>query len=250
MIRTILVVILIVIFFILSLPFFLVEWLIGKKWPHARDISMLRVAQAFCRLLLFVSGTKVILKGKEKIPADQPVLYIINHRSYFDILLTLINCPGPTGYIGKKEIAIVPVLNLWLTFLHGYFLDREDLRQALKTILAAIDEVKNGVSIAIFPEGTRNRNEKDTDLLEFHEGSFKIASKTGCPIIPVAISGSSEILEKHFPFIRGTRVVVEYGDPVLPGELTGDAKKFTGRYVRDIMLSILTENEKLLRADS
>ena len=242
MIRTILVVILIVIFFILSLPFFLVEWLIGKKWPHARDISMLRVAQAFCRLLLFVSGTKVILKGKEKIPADQPVLYIINHRSYFDILLTLINCPGPTGYIGKKEIAKVPVLNLWLTFLHGYFLDREDLRQALKTILAAIDEVKNGVSIAIFPEGTRNRNEKDTDLLEFHEGSFKIATKAGCPIVPVCMNGTAEIFEAHKPFVRPAHVIVEFLPAIDPKSLTGEYRKFPGRYVRTLMQETLDRN--------
>ena len=245
MLRSIIGVLAILIFFILSIPTFLVLVIIGKFNPHAKDMASLRIVQGMAHLVLFLSGTKVTLIGKENIPTDRPVLFIMNHRSLFDILLTVVNNPIPPGYIGKKEIQKVPVLGTWLKFLKGYFLDRSDIKQGLKTILAAIEDVKNGTSIAIFPEGTRNRNEKDTDLLEFHEGSFKIATKSGCPIVPVAINGSADILEKHFPFIRSAHVTVEYLKPIETATMARGDMKFIGKQTREIMTETLTRNAQV-----
>ena len=249
MIRLIIAAILIVIFLILSIPFHGIMWLIGRKWPETMDMVSLRVLQGFFRVLLFVCGTKADIIGEENIPKDRTVLYIINHRSLLDIPLTLISFPGPTCFIAKKELARVPVLNLWLLRLHGLFLDRENIRKGLQTILDAIDMVKAGTaSVAIFPEGTRNRGEDETDLLPFHEGSFKIASKSGCPIIPVSINGSAEILEKHFPRIRAAHVIVEYGKPILTSELEGEQRKFPGRYVQGLMKETLKKNQAALQS--
>lgn len=71
-----------------------------------------------------------------------------------------------------------------MRYLHCLFLDRKDIKQGLKTILTAIEKIKSGISICIFPEGTRNKNKDELELLPFHEGSFKIASKSGCAIHP------------------------------------------------------------------
>ncbi len=242
MIRSIFVVLFILIFFILSIPFFGIEYLIGKKWPKHKDMVMLKVVQGFSRFILFVAGTKLNVIGLENVPTDQPVLYILNHRSLFDILVTLINCPRPTGYIGKIELKKVPVLRSWITNLKGFLLDRNDLKQGLKVILAAIDQVKEGISMAIFPEGTRGKGEDERELLPFHEGSFKIATKTGCLIIPVTINGTSNILEDHFPFIHSTKVTVEYGKPIDPKTLDKEEKKFIGKYTREIMLEMIRKN--------
>lgn len=247
MLRTIICALYVVIVFIISLPILGIEWLIARKWPNAGDRSFLHILQGFSRGLLFLSGVKLTVKGKENIPPDEPVLYIGNHRSLFDLPLTIINCPGPTGYIAKKELEKVPVLNIWIRRLHGYFIDREDVRNGLKVILASIDQVKNNhISMFIFPEGTRNRNADETELLEFHEGSFKIATKSGCRIVPVAISGSQDIFEGHFPYVYARRIIVEYGNPIDPKELTGDDKKFIGRYVRSLLTGMLKKNEKEL----
>ena len=246
MIRTILILVFIVIFLILSLPFFGITWIIGKFSPQAQDRIQLKMMKAASRIILFLAGTKYRIIGKEKIPADQPVLYIINHRSFFDILLTYCLVPGPTGFIGKMSLKKVPVLNLWLTRLHGFFLDREDIRQGLRTILAAIDKVKAGISIAICPEGTRGKDPDERNLLPFHEGSFKIAVKSGCPIVPVVIAGSSNIFEDHFPSVKRTPVIIEILDPIDPGSLTGDDKKFIGRFVSDKMQEVLNRNHDLL----
>lgn len=242
MIRFLLVVIFVVAFLILSIPVFLVEWLIGKWNPQLRDISSLRIVQWAFRVVAWISGVKLTVIGEEHIPKDTPVLYIGNHRSFFDIVLTYARCPGLTGYVAKKEMIKVPLLSTWMKRLYCLFLDRSDMKEGLKTILTAIDQVKAGISIMIFPEGTRGRGKNELEMLPFHEGSFKIATKTGCPIIPVALTGTSAVFEDHFPKIRSTKVTIEYGKPIYPKELSREEQKFIGRQVQNQMLEMLEKN--------
>ena len=244
MIRLIFVALFLVIFLILSIPVFLIEWLIGKVNPHARDISSLRIVQGAFYVIAFLSGCHVTVKGMENVPKDEAVLYIGNHRSYFDVVLTYARCPGLTSYMAKKEVARVPLLSTWMRFLHCLFLDRKDIKQGLKTILAAIDLIKNGISVCIFPEGTRSTGPEQTELLPFHEGSFKVATKTDCLIVPMAITNTSRIFEDHIPFIRSTDVVIEYGKPFRPSELTKEQKKGIGGYTRGIIQEMVQRNLK------
>ena len=124
-------------------------------------------------------------------PKDEAVLYIGNHRSFFDIIITYSRCPRLTGYISKQSITKIPVLGLWMKRLHCLFLDRDDIKQGLKVVLAAIDQVKSGISICVFPEGTRCKNKDDlTEVQSFKEGTFKIATKSKCKIVPMAIMGT------------------------------------------------------------
>ena len=212
MIRFIIICIIVVGYLILSIPILFGEWILGKFNQRKKDISSLRIIQAVFRLILKVTGADITILGHEKVPTDQAVLYIGNHRSYFDILLTYVLCPGTTGYIAKKEMEPIPLLSNWMRYLHCLFLNRKDIKEGLKTILTAIEEVKNGISICIFPEGTRNKGNNELELLPFHEGSFKISTKTGCPVIPIAIHNSAEIFEAHHPKIRPFKVVVEYAN--------------------------------------
>ena len=244
MIRLIFVALFLVIFLILSIPVFLIEWLIGKVNPHARDISSLRIVQGAFYVIAFLSGCHVTVKGMENVPKDEAVLYIGNHRSYFDVVLTYARCPGLTSYMAKKEVARVPLLSTWMRFLHCLFLDRGDIKQGLKTILSAIDLIKKGISVCIFPEGTRSTGPEQTELLPFHEGSFKVATKTDCLIVPMAITNTSRIFEDHIPFIRSTDVVIEYGKPFRPSELTKEQKKGIGGYTRGIIQEMVQNNSR------
>ncbi len=242
MIHLILAAISLILFFFFSILLIPVEWIVGRISPAARDNSRLRILQVYLKILLFLCAVKVTRIGWDKIPRDRPVMYAINHRGVFDIVATLAYCPSLTGYVAKKEFEKVPLLSWWIRWLHGFFLDRENLKEGLKTILAAIEEIKNGVSIAIFPEGTRNRNPDERELLEFHEGSFKIATKPGCPIVPVAICNSSKAFEEHIPFIYRTHVIVEYGDPIDTASLSRDEQKFIGKQVREIIRQMVVKN--------
>ena len=241
MIRLIFVVLFLVVFLILSIPVFLIEWLIGKVNPRARDISSLRIVQAAFKVIAFLSGCHVTVIGEENIPKEA-ALFIGNHRSYFDIVLTYARCPDLTSYIAKIEIAKVPLLSTWMRFLHCLFLDRQDIKQGLKTILSAIDLIKNGISVFIFPEGTRCTDAEQTKLLPFHEGSFKVATKTDCLIVPVALTNTSKVFEDHIPFIRRTDIVLEYGQPFRPSELSKEQKKVIGSYTGNIIKEMLQKN--------
>ena len=151
MIRFIFVVLFVVLFLILSTPLMLVEWIIGKFNPCLKDRSSLAIVNWAFRWVIRLSGTKVIAIGEENIPTDTAVLYVGNHRSFFDVVLTYVRVPRPTGYIAKKEMLKWPLLNIWMKDLHCLFLDRQDIKAGLKTILQAIEKAKNGISICIFP---------------------------------------------------------------------------------------------------
>ena len=244
MIRFICIAVFLILYLILSIPVFLVEWIIGKFNRRAKDISSLRIVQWGFKVILKMTGVTTTVIGEENVP-DEPVLFIGNHRSYFDILLTYSRCRRLTGYVAKKEMEKIPLLSTWMRYLHCLFLDRKDIKQGLKTILTAVEKVKSGISICIFPEGTRNRNADETDMLPFHEGSFKIATKAKCPIIPIAINNSADIFEAHFPKMSPAKVVVEYGKPIYPDELSKEDKKHIGEYTQNIIREMLIKNKPL-----
>lgn len=243
MIRFILVVLFVLLFLICSIPLLIIEYFIGKFNMDLKNRSSLAIVNWAFRGVLYLAGAKVTVIGEENVPKDRPVLYIGNHRSYFDIVITYIRVPRPTGYIAKKEMLRYPFLRSWMKYLHCLFLDRNDLKQGLKTILEGIEKVKSGISICIFPEGTRNRV-NDT-FMPFREGSFKIAEKTGCPIIPMSINNSAAIFEDHLPKIKKAHVILEYGKPIYMNEMTREEKKGIGSKVQAAIMEMYFKNKEL-----
>ena len=239
MIRFLLIALLLFLYLLLGIPVLLVEKLVAKINPHARDISCLRMVQWAFKLMLWITGADISYIGRENVPKDRAVLYVGNHNSYFDILLTYSQCPGLTGYVAKSEMLRYPLLRDWMKRLYCVFLDRSDLRAGMQIILTCIDYIKNGISICIFPEGTRS---KDGQMQPFHEGSLKMAAKTGCPIIPMAISNSAQIFENHMPFVRPCKVIVEYGAHVYPKELSKEDQKFLGAYTQKKIQEMLDQH--------
>lgn len=242
MIRFILVAIFLITFLICSIPMFFIEWLIGKFNMDIKSRSSLAIVNWAFRCILFLSGTKVTVIGEENVPKDTAVLYVGNHRSFFDIVLTYVRVPRLTGYVSKVEIKKVPLLSQWMKNLHCLFLDRDDIKKGLQTILEGIDKLKSGISICIFPEGTRNK-EPDT-FLPFHEGSFKLAVKSGCPVVPISINNSSAIFEDHFPKIKKAHVVIEYCKPFYINDLDKEDKKFVGAYAQKIISETYFKNKE------
>ena len=129
--------------------------------------------------------------------------------------------------------------------LYCLFLDRDNMKEGLKTILQAIEYVKSGVSICIFPEGTRNTGEENS-LLPFHAGSFKIAEKSGCAIVPMSINNACNIFESHVPFIKKTHVILEYGKPIYPKEMDREQKKHMAEYCQNIIQETINKNHELV----
>ena len=245
MIRLIFVALFVVLFLIIGIPVLGIEWLIGKVSKKTMDYSSLRLVQWAFNMIIKLAGIELTVIGEENI-SEGPVLYIGNHRSFFDILLTYVLCPNVTGYVAKKEMERYPLLSNWMRNLYCLFLDREDIKQGLKTILQAADYVKSGISVCIFPEGSRNKNADETDMLSFHDGSFKIATRAKSPIIPIAISNSANIWEANFPKMSPTHVVIEYGKPIIPSELDRDTQRHLGAYTQNIIKEMLIKNKELV----
>ena len=185
------------------------------------------------------------VSGTENIPKEGGFMLYANHQGMFDVLAVAATCDIPVGAVLKKELYDIPFLHQVAICTKSFPMDREDVRQSLTVIQSVIREVKAGRNYLIFPEGTRNKGEELT-MLPFKEGAFKIATKTGCPIVPISMNNTAEIFENHFPKIKKTHVVLEYGTPIYPNELDKDVKKHIGSYVQNIMDETIHKNAALI----
>lgn len=243
MIRLLLVLIFLIVFFVFSLIALIVEQILGKFNQKAKDISSLKLVQAALRFILFLSGVKTTVIGLENVPRDEPVLFVGNHRGFYDIIVSYVLMSRPTGYIAKKEINKVPIIRLWMRNLYCLFLDRDNMKEGLKTILQGADYIKEGKSIVIFPEGTRNTGE---GIAMFHTGSFKIAEKAGCKIVPMVQNHTDEVFEKHIPWICRTHTVIEFGKPVDMASLSKEERKLVAKNMYNSMVEIYEKNQNLI----
>lgn len=241
--RIIIVGIFILLFVTSSLILFPLEWIIGLFSMEAKQKSSLAIIKWVFKVALFLSGTKLTVIGEENVPKDQAVMYVGNHHSIFDVIVAYTRVPGLTGFVSKIENAKVPVLHKWMCHLNCLFLDRKDLKAGAKMIIDAVHKIKSGISIFIFPEGTRSRDEDVT--LPFHEGSFKIATKSGCPIVPVVLTNTNRIFEDHFPWIKKTHVTIEYCEPIILSEMPDDIKKAPAKYVQELIVEKYEKNRKM-----
>lgn len=246
MIRFIITVCFVILYLIVTIPVLFAIWLIGLRKPQIRDkVARIMIRWAFSTILK-IDGTTITVIGQERIPRDQAVLYVGNHRSFFDILLTYVLVPDLTGFVAKKELSRFPVFKVWMKYIHCLFLDRSNIKEGLKMILDGAEKIKNGISVFIFPEGTRSHGENELDMLEFHNGSLKMASKANCPIVPVALLNTRNIFEAHFPKIRKTHVVIEFGEPIFLSELSREDKKNIGSYTQEQLKKMLKKNKPLV----
>jgi len=206
----------------------------GKK--ESREI-IYKHMQELAKNLVSSTGMELEVRGKENLPKQGPALYVATHKSVFDIVILLTIIDDPTIFIGKKEVQKMPFVNQWFDALGCIYIDREDKRKALQSILEGINELKSGQSIALFPEGTRNIS---NEILPFKEGGFKLASKSNVPIIPIALSNTHKVFEEK-KRIQKTRVVVNIGKPVETGELTKEEIAYLPKLVEEKVGKLMIE---------
>lgn len=219
-------------YLILLIPVHLVLRLIGLFNGDARKkIANAMVYYAF-KWELFQSGANIEVVGQEKIP-EGAVLFVPNHRSYFDILLLHTTSTKRPGFVAKEEMNHFIGLNWWMRDIGCIFLDRHDIKSGFQMIKDGAELLKSGHSMVIFAEGTRNQRK---EMLPFKEGSIKMAEKADCPVVPVTIMNSDQLLEDWPGFsIKKADVKVIYGDPVYVKDLPKEQKKKAGSYVQAII---------------
>lgn len=204
--------------------------------PKKRAAFALPLVQEVFRKILRRCRIEVEVEGRENlqgIPQEEGVLFVGNHRSNFDVIIAYTLVDRPTGFVAKIEMEKLKPLKRWMEYLGCLFMDRSNLKQSLKVILAAIRQVREGSSIWIYPEGTRSDGATELDMESFKEGSFKIAEKTGCKIVPVSMIHTRQILEQQFPRIRPQKVKVRIGAPIELKALSEEDRKHIGAYVEN-----------------
>ena len=224
------------IFSIIALPLL---WLTGKFNSGLQHRISQRIVKLAFGKVLFLSGIKKKVIGVERVPKDRSVLFIINHRGFFDVILAFYTVPVLSGFVSKKEIAKVPGLRLWMRLIRCVFLDRENPREGIKAILKGIENINKGISMFISPEGTRYSGD---GLLEFKPGSLKMAEKAGCPIVPVAITNANKVFEDHLPWIKPAEMTIEYGEPIYIQELSKEARAELLALCREKVLELYEKN--------
>lgn len=182
------------------------------------------------------SGARVIYHGLENLPEEKGVLFVGNHQSLFDIPLVLQVMESPTAFVGKDSLAKVPGINFWLPSFGCVYMKRDDLRQSMKAILQAGENMKKGLNMVIFPEGTRSRGEGHN---EFKKGSLKPATMAKTAIVPFYIDGSYKLFEgngKHR--VTPDEVHVYFGEAISLKDKDRAAQKELADQIEGIVLGL------------
>ncbi|MBQ4051439.1 MAG: 1-acyl-sn-glycerol-3-phosphate acyltransferase [Oscillospiraceae bacterium] len=172
----------------------------GEKALAAGDMKTVRAitnehVPHWCGKLLKLSGSHITVEGKENLPEGNCV-FVANHRSLYDIPLMLTCLDKPYPLLAKQESEKIPLVIRWMKLLGCVLVDREDARASMKALNAATETVRNGESFIIFPEGTRYKGEEG-GIGEYKGGAFRIALKTGTPIVPVVLKGARGCFEDN-----------------------------------------------------
>jgi len=161
--------------------------------------------------ILKVADVKVVVHGQEKIRKDQPYIFISNHQGTFDILAGVVAIPVTMRFIAKKELFRIPIFAQGMRAVGMIPIDRGNSEKARKTLEEAAKTLQNGVSVLIFPEGTRSLN---GNINPFKKGGFVLALKSGLPIMPMVFTGSLNILRKKSIKVHKGTIHVYFLDEV------------------------------------
>lgn len=201
------------------------------------------ISRYWARAILKLAGIRLKVQGLERLDSTRQYIFIANHQSYLDIpALVQALPPFQLRWIAKKEILWIPLFGWALWTTKHIIVDRSNLSNAMISLRKARERIEKGVSVVVFPEGTRSRN---GELLPFKRGGFLLAIKTQTPIVPVTINGSGTILPREDWRVRSGEIEIVVSDPVPIDQVRAENLKPLLTRVRADM-----ESQLLRQADS
>ncbi|GAA0178634.1 lysophospholipid acyltransferase family protein [Clostridium sediminicola] len=208
-----------------------------RKLDKIKRIKGEKAAQEYLHSQVMIWAEKVLkvcnitmeVSGKENIP-EESCCFIGNHQSYFDIPAILFSVDKSMGIIAKKELEKFKLISGWMKELKCVFMDRKDIRASLNAINEGAENMRNGCSMLIFPEGTRSRG---PEMNEFKKGSLKMALKAKVPVIPITVDGGYKYLENNKYWIKKGTIKVVIGKPIYPEKMSREELKGLSSLLKD-----------------
>ena len=191
-----------------------------------------RIAEVWARSILAISGIDVTVNGLSNVDPAKSYIYMSNHQSNVDIWVLLAHLPVQFRWLAKAELFKIPILSRSMRAAGYISIDRSNKQSAFNSIDQAAEKIKEGVSVMIFPEGTRSLDGK---IRSFKKGGFVLAVKSGVPIVPVIIHGTFPIMPKGSFRIKPGAVVLEIQKPIDTAGYTFESKDALIERVRHVI---------------
>ncbi len=182
----------------------------NKKYAQ-RDRFANWVMTLITRLMFYLSGSKIRLTGKENIPKNRPVIFVSNHQGHMDSVIIQAFIKKPKGFVAIKEYREFPIIGLWMEYMGSVFVDRDNVRQTFQNMNDALDNLRRGQSMVVFPEGKLNDG---AQTFAFERGWLRLATKSGVPIVPITITGSHKILSYNGRTMRPNQIKCTISSPI------------------------------------
>ncbi|OON98218.1 MAG: hypothetical protein ATN36_01235 [Epulopiscium sp. Nele67-Bin005] len=212
---------------------------LDKETKKQYRAKIYRIMKKLCSGMLKASGAEIEVRGKENLPKNGPVVYMVTHKSMFDAPLVAHIVDDPSIFIGKEEIKKIPCISSWFNAIGSIYIARDDMKQSLQVILQGIEELKDGQSVVIFPEGTRS---KDESIGELKAGSFKLALKAKVPIVPIAVQNTHKLLEVNGgKKVTPAKIYANIGKPIDVANLSREEQKTLPSDVQKYMEQLTKE---------
>lgn len=220
---------------LITLPVSLAIILLGPFDPLGK--RSYRISRLWTWGILKAGGIRVRVKGLERLDPSRQYIFMANHQSNIDIpVLVRSLSQFQLRWVAKKELLFVPLFGWAMWASKHIVVDRTNRSQAMASLRKAKERIEGGISVVLFPEGTRSA---DGQLLPFKSGGFILAVKTQTPIVPIAINGSGALLPRGDWRIRGGEVEVVVSEPIVLDRYRGGGIRSLLSRVRAVVESQL-----------
>lgn len=187
-----------------------------RQVPHRDAARFRRHTRFWATNVLRGVGIEVATFGADQLEPDGAYVFMANHQSHVDIPTLFVALPMVPGFLAKAELRRVPLFGRAMEVGGHVFVDRKKHEDAVAAIREAAEDLREGGSIVIFPEGTRSSKK---EVLPFKKGGFHLAKQARVRLVPVGIRGTGDLLPKRSKAMQPGRVEVHVGAPIEPDEL-------------------------------
>lgn len=163
------------------------------------------------KVILWIAGLKLSVKGKSELDFSEPRLYLANHSSYMDIPCLFAGLPVNLYFIAKAEVKKIPFVGVFMMATKMIFLDRGSHQKSINSMNSAGALIKKGKSVLVFPEGTRSRT---GSLQSFKKGAFMLAYHSGLSVVPVHLEGTNHVMPSDSLRVKPGKVQMTIGQPI------------------------------------